>query len=210
MELIETLLREPDGRIALLDTHLTRLQRSAAALGFHVDESQVRSALAAVPADTNGQSQRLRLLLAKNGQVRVQHAVLTPLSSLPAVSIWPATLPAEEPLLRHKTTHRPWYAVPTQWLSTHPDWFDVLLFNERDELCEGSRSNVYVYRDGVWLTPPMTSGLLPGVMRQTLLTQRQVREAILTRADLEAATECRLSNALRGWFEVRLAPLPAH
>ncbi|MDO9023483.1 aminotransferase class IV, partial [Zwartia sp.] len=87
----------------------------------------------------------------------------------------------------------------------HPDYFDLIFLNERGELCEGSRSNIYVFKKGEWLTPPLSSGLLGGVLRTELLETDQVREAILTPSDLTTDdAPIRLSNALRGWFEVRL------
>ncbi|MCY1215978.1 Amino-transferase class IV [compost metagenome] len=50
----------------------------------------------------------------------------------------------------------------------------------------------------------MDSGCLPGVQRAELLDSGQVEERVLTLADLHAADEIRLSNALRGWFPVVL------
>ena len=84
------------------------------------------------------------------------------------------------------------------------EFFDLIFLNEREELCEGSRSNIYLKKDGQWLTPLLTSGLLGGVQRRQLLETGQVRESKLTRADLlHPHAEIRLSNGLRGWFNVR-------
>ena len=109
-----------------------------------------------------------------------------------------------EPLLRYKTTYRPWYTKTIEWLPAHPHIFDLVYLNERGELCEGSRSNVYLRLDGDWYTPPVDSGCLPGVQRAELLDTGNVSERVLTLADLHAADEIRLSNALRGWFKVTL------
>ncbi|WP_268630801.1 aminotransferase class IV, partial [Escherichia coli] len=87
-----------------------------------------------------------------------------------------------------------------EWLPAHPHIFDLVYLNERGELCEGSRSNVYLRLDGDWYTPPVDSGCLPGVQRAELLDTGNVSERVLTLADLHAADEIRLSNALRGWF----------
>jgi len=111
---------------------------------------------------------------------------------------------ADEPLLRYKTTYRPWYANATEWLATQPDVFDLLFINQHGELCEGSRSNVYIQQHGVWYTPPIDSGCLPGVLRSELLDHGKVKERTLTLDDLHHAEDIRLSNALRGWFNVTL------
>ena len=67
-------------------------------------------------------------------------------------------------------------------------------------------SNIYIKQGNDWLTPPLACGLLGGVMRQHLLKTGQVREAILTLTDFEQPdVDLRLSNALRGWFDVQRA-----
>ena len=116
-----------------------------------------------------------------------------------------AVLEADDPWLRHKTTHRPRFAAAQRWLRAHPDHFDLIFGNAAGDLCEGSRSTIYV-RDaaGAWLTPPLASGLLPGVKRQALLDEGAVREARLSLADLRQAPALRVSNALRGCLDARL------
>jgi 4-amino-4-deoxychorismate lyase len=89
-------------------------------------------------------------------------------------------------------------------LGQHPSFFDLIYLNEKSQLCEGSRSNIYLKFDSQWLTPPLPSGLLGGVQRLGLLQTAQVKEATLSQSDLLEATQWRLSNALRGWFDVQL------
>jgi len=204
-ELIETLLVDAEGEMPLLARHLARLQASCAALDYPCDSNAVERDLrmAAVSLVTPG-PHRLRLLLGRTGHRHIQTA---PLPALPAglqAMLSDQTLDSREPLLRYKTTHRPWYADATAWLATHPAVFDMLFLNQRGELCEGSRTNVYLQVRGVWYTPPADSGCLPGVQRAELLESGQAHERVLTVADLHAAQGMRLSNALRGWFDVTL------
>jgi branched-subunit amino acid aminotransferase/4-amino-4-deoxychorismate lyase len=42
---------------------------------------------------------------------------------------------------------------------------DALLHNTQGELCCGTVANLLVHREGRWITPPLSSGCLPGVMR---------------------------------------------
>ena len=81
--------------------------------------------------------------------------------------------------------------------------FDAVFLNERGEVAEGARSTVFVERDGVLLTPSLTSGALPGVLRAHLLASGKAREAVLWPADLSAGFW--LGNALRGLQPVRLS-----
>jgi para-aminobenzoate synthetase/4-amino-4-deoxychorismate lyase len=80
--------------------------------------------------------------------------------------------------------------------------FDRVFLNQRGEVAEGARSNVFVERDGVLLTPPVASGALPGVLRAELLATGKAREAVLLPADLEGGFW--LGNALRGLVPVTL------
>jgi para-aminobenzoate synthetase/4-amino-4-deoxychorismate lyase len=84
--------------------------------------------------------------------------------------------------------------------------FDMLFFNERGELTEGGRSNVFVNLDGRWWTPPVSSGLLPGVMRSVILNDPawSSAERVLTRKDLERADGFMVCNALRGPLKARI------
>jgi para-aminobenzoate synthetase / 4-amino-4-deoxychorismate lyase len=108
-------------------------------------------------------------------------------------------------LLRHKTTHRAEY--DRGWREAEArGGFDMLFFNERDELTEGGRSNVFVKLDGRWWTPPLDAGLLPGVMRQVLLDDAGfgARERVLTIRDVRDAEALLVCNALRGALVARI------
>lgn len=204
-DLIETMRVDADGRVPLLDRHMHRLQTSCAALGHACDIAEVRARVltAAGTANVPG-PHRLRLLHQADGTQSIQTSPLPPLPEPQGVCLWTTRLSSSESLLRHKSTHRPWYAAITEWLASHPDIFDALFCNERGELCEGSRTNVYLLLGGTWFTPPVSCGCLPGVQRAALLDQGRVQERILYEDDVQRASRIRLSNALRGWMDVEL------
>ena len=106
-----------------------------------------------------------------------------------------------ERTLQHKTTRRSVYDLHRQ---QHPQAFDVLLWNEQDELTEFTYGNVVLELDGVLVTPSSSSGLLPGVLRAELLVRGVVTERVLKRADLPRATRTWFINSVRGWVLVRL------
>jgi 4-amino-4-deoxychorismate lyase len=202
-DLIETIRVDENGRMPLLDRHMDRLRASCAALGHAWDDGLVRTSImtAADTADGPG-PHRLRLLHHADGTLTIRTAPLPDLPAPQGVCLWTTRLSSDESLLRHKTTHRPWYDSITEWLARHPDIFDALFCNERGELCEGSRTNVYLQMGGIWFTPPTDCGCLPGTQRAALLDAGLVQERILYEDDVPRASRIRLSNALRGWMDV--------
>ena len=199
LKLIETLRRE-NGQYPRLAGHLARLRRSAAWLGFALDEAALRQQLAAQPLAGNW---RVRLSLAKSGAIEVQSFELP---EEPAgrryAQMAAGRIDSTDPLRRHKTTERRLYDAALRQLSADASIFDVIFLNERGEVAEGARSNIFVERAGRLLTPPLASGCLPGVLRAELLASGDAIEAVLQPADLQAGF-C-LGNALRGLIRVEL------
>jgi para-aminobenzoate synthetase/4-amino-4-deoxychorismate lyase len=106
-----------------------------------------------------------------------------------------------DPLLQHKVSQRHIYDQAWQ-AAVKLGGFDALFTNEQGFVTEGGRTSVFIkpLNSTEWLTPPLTAGLLPGVMRAALLADPQInaREANLTIKDVSMASEIILSNALRG------------
>ncbi|MFM0046515.1 chorismate-binding protein [Paraburkholderia sediminicola] len=210
-ELFETMYATREEGVRHLSRHLARLSASAATLGFKLDgeneiQAQIAEKCTALAAQT---PHRLRLALSKSGTVQITTAVLTPLAgSTVGVLLGPdhafPAMDANDPLLRHKTTRRAEYDCG--WREAEAKGaFDTLFFNERGELTEGGRSNVFVKLAGQWWTPPLKSGVLPGIMRGVLLedTGLHAAERVLTRVDVLNAEALLVCNALRG-------AVPAH
>jgi len=115
------------------------------------------------------------------------------------VFISPTPSSSDDLFLRHKTSVRTVY--DEAWKDAERrGGFDTLFFNERDELTEGGRSNVFVQLDGRWCTPPLAAGALPGVMRSVLLADPawSATERSITREELRRADAVMICNALRG------------
>jgi para-aminobenzoate synthetase/4-amino-4-deoxychorismate lyase len=206
-DLFETMYATREDGVRHLSRHLARLSSSAVALGFKLDDepglrAQLAEKCASLPAHT---PHRVRLALSRDGTMQITAAVLTPLAE-PTVGVLLgpeqdfAAAHASEPLLHHKTTHRAEY--DRAWRAAEAKGaFDTLFFNERGELTEGGRSNVFVKLAGRWWTPPLSSGVLPGVMRSVLLDEAshlRAAEKVLTLADVLNAEALLVCNALRG------------
>lgn len=200
LKLIETLRRE-NGVYPMWEGHLARLRHSAAWFGFPLDEQRLCRELGRQP--TKG-LWRVRLTLDASGDVEVVAAELSgesPGERLAELS--DVRIDSRNPLRAHKTTERHEYDAALKGLAADSPVFDRVFLNERGEIVEGARSNVFVERDGVLLTPPVNCGALPGVLRAGLLAAGKAREAVLYPEDL--ADGFWLGNALRGLVRVRLS-----
>ncbi|KWI49664.1 anthranilate synthase [Burkholderia pseudomultivorans] len=210
-QLFETTCATRAEGIRYLDRHLARLQRSADAFGFRFDADALRRAIDARCAALDGDgAYRMKLALAKDGAVEIVAAPLKPLPAGPVgVLLAPAhgfaPTRADDALLLHKTTRRADY--DRAWQAAEAlGCFDMLFVNERGELTEGGRSNLFVKLDGQWVTPPLACGVLPGVMRGVLLDDPAFGaiERVVTRDDLARAQALLLTNALRGALDAVL------
>lgn len=206
IQLIETMRVEPDGTLPLLACHMRRLAASCQALGHAQPgaalDAALRQHIAGLDAD---QTHRLRLLLSQDGSFTLTSSVLRGTQEPVKLALQADVLQADHAWLQHKTTHRPWYDAAQTWLAENPSFFDLVFCNAHNQVCEASRSNVYIQdASGRWLTPPLSCGLLPGVQRQALLDQGRVELAVISRQDLFDAPAVRVSNALRGWLAAEL------
>ena len=199
-ELIET-MRLEHGRFPMQSGHLDRLKNSARALGFALDERAVATALTTQVHEHPVGVFRVRLSLAHSGAFKLAVAELDEPVRNWRVVIAEESLPANDYLRAHKTTVRGRYDAVLGQLAE--DVFDAIFLNEQGEVCEGARSNVFIVRDGQWLTPSLKCGLLPGVMRRSLLESGRAIEQVLYREDLLSAEKIYLANALRGVIPVR-------
>ena len=198
--LFET-MRVSRNKIHALAQHLHRLKCSAQSLGFHFDEDHIQAALSAQlkPLDP-AQTYRMRLDLHHDGGVQLQHAELLPLPEGPARLVLSASpvQPAEAILLNYKTSLRGDYDAAIR-KAMALGAFDTIFVNAAGEICEGARSNLLVNRQGRWITPPLASGVLPGVMRTRLLKRfTQIEEKVLNLDTALKADALLVCSALRG------------
>jgi len=209
--LIETLGYRPDQGLVRLDMHLERMSESSDELGFLFNREKAHEALLEALATADKDTfLRLRMELSKIGAIDVQCIPIDPTPNGKRYTIASASsrLASDNPLIRHKTTERAIYQeargeFPVEEID------EVLLLNERDEICEGTITNVFLrrYEAGLLLTPALDSGLLPGILRKELLQSGVAKEAVLTVGDLEAAHELYVGNSLRGLIRANYVSL---
>ena len=215
-ELIETLLWQPESGLAFATEHGKRLMKSAQYFNYVFDPQRYTDILQAEETKLY-ETSRVRLTLNKEGQFTIHTtpcpppAPFTPkpdTTTQQKVCLSLSKRSSTDPFLYHKTTNRKRYN-DTWHQATKAGFLDALFCNERDEVTEGCISNIFVLKDGLLLTPPISAGLLPGVFRQYLLINfpNQVKEKTLYKTDiLDKKNILCIGNSVRGLITVKLKP----
>lgn len=199
--LLETMLW--DREYHLLQSHLTRMRESAEYFGFRFHETEMRNALQNLAAGFGKTPQRVRITLGRDGGIEIEHRDYAR-EQFGRVRLSPLQMLSTNRFLFHKTTNRRVYDEEFR-AARAAKCDDALFFNERSELTEGAAHNVFVVKDGIWRTPPVTCGLLAGVQRAQVLRENpNAMEALLTLDDLFDADEIYLCNSVRGFHRVEL------
>lgn len=186
LRLIETLLWD-GARAVRAELHAARMASAALALGWGFEAGR----FAALARGEAGVPARLRLTLDAGGGLAVEWgAVPAPLARW-RVGLAGARLDSGDPWLRVKSTRRAVYDTARAGLA--PGLDEVLFLNERGEVCDGTITTVFFDRGQGMRTPPLASGLLPGVLR----AEMAVPEEALMGEDL-GRVRLWLGNSLRG------------
>ncbi len=154
---------------------------------------------------TAKQHYKIRVLLSPFGEFSTE-AEPIPSTWTPTGKITFSQTPmdASNRFLYHKTTRREWYGEELK-KALNNGFDDVLFCNERGEITEGARSNIFIKKEGVLYTPPISCGLLPGVYRDVLLKKKNTVEKVLYANDLNEADAIYLTNAVRGMWKVTIS-----
>lgn len=179
-QVLET-MRMKEGEIPRLDAHIARAQATSLTLFGEALQIPIQIQLAG--------SARVRMTARPGEAPTFEQQDLGILPDVIRLRLADHHVYSEDLALRHKTTAR---AVYEQFPITWAD--DVLLFNERGEVTETTRFNVAALIDGQWVSPPLSCGLLPGVMRKELAYP----ERVIYARELSSKTPLRVFNSVRG------------
>ena len=199
-QLLESLLLQ-DGEYFLLEEHLTRLKNSAKYFGISVDVENAQKTLHDLARKNSLGASKIRLLLDKNGELTIESQPITQLETPLMVTLADEPLDKNNPFLYHKTTNR---VIYSHFQKKYSHVFDVLLWNEDEELTEFTNGNIVLDIDGILWTPPINSGLLAGTYRERLIKEETIHEKVLTITDLRKSKKVWFINSVRKWLEVQV------
>ena len=196
IELIETMRWSPAEGFVRLQRHLARMAASASTFGIAFDRSAAVRVLSEAIADGH-EALRVRLVLSEAGEFACTVLPLPVEKAQWRFMISSERVQSADVFLRHKTSRRELFEAEHR--SAVARGYDEAIFlNERGEITEGSRTNVFARIDGELVTPSVECGLLNGCLRQEMVDERKFRGSVLVPRDLEIADEVWLGNSARG------------
>lgn len=212
VDLIETMALYPDTGIARLEAHLARMKESARQLAYEFDRHAARNAIQAACFHAVSPA-KVRLLVSRSGNFAIQSSPLNDLGQ-DAVRAILADMPvaADDPRLAHKTTDRSFYDDARITAAQQHDVAEVIFLDNQGYATEGSFTHIFVQIPDAkgekhYLTPQLSRGLLPGILRGEMIENGTAIEHDLMRKDLITASQEQrlfLGNSVRGLFAAAL------
>jgi para-aminobenzoate synthetase/4-amino-4-deoxychorismate lyase len=203
-DVLETVLYDHKNGFHFLDEHLERAQKSQTYFCRTWDVPKINNALQNFTP--KHKLSRVRFLFKKDGTLVLEEYPLEKKGwgkEKIHITISNEKVNSNDIFLYHKTTHRNFYN--SQFKNALEQGFDELIFlNERDELTEGAISNIFIQINGKWFTPPITSGLLPGIWRSQQIERLNASEKVITRDNLKTAQQILLGNSVRGTIKANI------
>lgn len=185
-----------------LSPHWARLESSSQFLGFPINRNQIENFVKKELSPYSESLHRVRLRAFADGSLKMEATPWEDQSLGGAIMASEHRVNSADILLQHKTSLRDFYEEEYR-KAQESGCYEIVFFNERDELTEGSRHNIFIRKGSVWKTPPISCGLLPGITRNQTMKDLKAQESVLKIDDLYRADEILLTNALRGRVSVK-------
>ena len=202
----------------LLDKHLKRLERAADFLKLgslsergitarkiekYLEEQKMRTEVQ--KEFGNLEHCALKIMLTKENMVyslRANHYTPEKYEKGFFIDISAVKRNETSPLVYHKTMN---YGdcILEKRNATAAGMDERLFLNTKEQVSEGTVSNVFFVRNGVICTPQVSCGLLPGILREYLCETEDVEETDIYVQDLKRYQECFVTNSLMGIMPVR-------
>lgn len=203
-------MRVEDGRGLLHRRHSRRLMAALKAVGLSVDAARIEAEQTEAMASLGRETGSLRTTISRGEGPR---GLLPPDDPMPTISVsaapvGPRSIDAVSavvsriarnegsPLSRIKSlSYQDQVLVALEARAAGAA--DAVMLNNRGEAACTSMANLLALTDEGWVTPPLSAGVLPGIVREVLIEERAVTEATVGIEDLHALPLAR-SNSLVG------------
>ncbi len=208
--LIECFLYDAKIGFRYLDAHLQRLFRSAEFFNFRYFEQAICDDLVLLTKTLDARyPYKIKLVLQKHGAYNITSFKLEQQNLKNKVQIYDDKISTYDNILfNHKTdvaSIRGYYNRVLKQKNAYDNLFDIIFVNKDGYVTEGSKSNVFMLKGELLLTPALDCGVLPGIMREKFLEMYpQTKEAYITTEDLMKADKIWMTNSIVGIVAVSL------
>ena len=203
-----------DGKPFLLKEHLQRLKNSAEYFLFYYDLEKVLETLnGCLSSLSDKKKYKIKVSLNKFGKVNVtkNELKIDQKQQVKGVRIIISNkiIDSNNSFQYFKTTKRELYN--SELIKYKKEGFDEVLFlNEQNNITEGSITNIFVFKNAKWKTPPISSGILNGIYRNHFIKKHKVLEEEISitdlpdsKAGLKPYEKIVLTNAVRKEMSVK-------
>lgn len=196
--ILESILWTSKEGYFLLNYHLERMKKSASYFNYEFDNNKVVSELKKLSASLEKSSYKIRILLDEKGILTLEPQQIFQENVFKTIKVVISDKPVNTniPFVYHKTTNRKHY---DEIRSRFQEYDEVIFWNQKSEITEGSCSNVVIKIKDELFTPPVNCGLLGGTFRQYLLDKGEIKEKVIKLEELVSADEIYLINSVRKW-----------
>jgi para-aminobenzoate synthetase/4-amino-4-deoxychorismate lyase len=199
LKLIETILWSKDKGFWLLDLHLARLKKSAAYFSFPFCQDEIKAGL---KKKVKGKMKNIKIsiFVDSKGKTDFFATKLEKIRQPVKIKINSQTIEPNNIFFYHKTTNRSFYDRERK-KAQKEGFFETIFLNKFKEVTEGTITNIFLEKKKKLFTPPVSCGLLGGVLRKHLIKGKKAFEKTIYLRDLKEADKIYIGNSVRGLLE---------
>ena len=178
-----------------LSRHMRRAVASAQQLGLRIPaEDLVRNSVENLLETQQHAHGLLRLSFGENGNWSAVHLAYEPLKHGAKWLTYDKEIVVQgQPVKSYPYTHRLEILEAIKSLGAD----EAIVCNDKGKICEGSVTNLLLRIDDKWVTPPISDGVLPGVMRALVIEYCGVTVRSIDRSEISRVQSAFLLSSLR-------------
>lgn len=205
----ETFRWDPEIGYKRLAAHKERFVKASDSFRANISNQDIDALLEAKNFKETKTPHRMRLSYNQISGLTLEATRLINLELPLKLALSQHSLSETRQITAHKVEARNFYDGERHRLQSLLGIDEVLFLNEKDQLCEGSFTSVFIEENGKLITPPL-SGILPGILRAELITHEKASEEIISLSRMRAAQKIYVGNSLRDLMPVEMIDFQRH
>ena len=188
-------IKTVENRPWAMSRHMRRAVTSAVQLGFRIpSEDVVRNSVEQLCLNQEYPLGLLRLSFGQNGNWSAVHLPYEPLSQGAKLLTYDKAIAVHgQPIKSYPYNYRLEILEAIKALGAD----EAIVCNDKGKICEGSVTNLLLRIDDTWVTPPISDGVLPGVMRALVIEYCGVSVRSIDSSEIPRVQSAFLLSSLR-------------